>query len=141
MAAHTFSAPQKKEYQFSSSLNIEHLAELYENDIERAKEMFEMYLEILPASLSELKYLCKAQSYTELAAAFHKIKSCFGLVGLSNLEVSAKSLERKSQDFAKGTATNYQILESAVTVFIDICERANFRIENEVAKMESFLIS
>jgi HPt (histidine-containing phosphotransfer) domain-containing protein len=126
-------------YQFSPSLNVQHLNELYQDDIKHAVEMFEMYLDIMPNSLSELRNLCNEKSYVDLAAALHKMKSCCGLVGLSHLEISAKYLEQKCIDCSNGIPMNCQIFANALSMFINISERANLQIENEIKQMKLFL--
>lgn len=126
-------------YQFSPSLNVEHLNELYQGDIKHAVEMFEMYLDIMPNNLSELRKLCDEKSYADLAATLHRIKACCGLVGLSNLEISAKYLEKKCIDCSNGVPMNCQIFANALSMFINICESANLQIEDEIKQMKLFL--
>lgn len=133
------SISRKSGFTFSSALNAEHLTKLYDDDIARALQMFELYLEVLAESLQELENLCNHKSYHELEASFHKLKDYFELVGLSTLEISAKSLEKKANDFGHNRSHNYALLSNAVSVFVGICERSNGIIETEIERMKYFL--
>ncbi|MFY0686990.1 MAG: PAS domain S-box protein [Cyclobacteriaceae bacterium] len=70
---------------FSKQLDQSYLNLLYQNDLERAKLMFEIFLKVIGEEFAKFEELLKNEKWEEVGALAHKLKSNFQMVGLSDI--------------------------------------------------------
>ncbi len=71
-------------FQFSDKLDREHLLMIYEDDLERASAIFEIFLNGIEKEMHELHGLINENSTAEFLRRIHKLAPNFAMVGLTS---------------------------------------------------------
>lgn len=78
--------------------NLESLNEIVDNDQEEVKEMLQMFLDLAPATLTEMQEAYQEQNYEELGKLAHKLKSSLRLMEIKKLEPVILAIEKDSKE-------------------------------------------
>ena len=81
------------QFAYEPGLDSAYLEEMYEEDYEYAKEMFETFLEEVVQEIALLPSYFEKEEWKALRAATHKVKPAFSMVGLTWLTRLATELE------------------------------------------------
>ncbi len=73
-------------FQFHPRLDVEILNDLYGDDLDYARDMFETFLKNTMPEFERLRLMVQTNNVTELARLTHKLKPTFGMVGLPDIE-------------------------------------------------------
>ena len=80
-------------FSFSDQLDVAFLKEVYEDDMEYAADIFEIFLDTFDEEYGKLRELIASQKCPEIRACAHKLKPTFSMVGLTNVTEQFKALE------------------------------------------------
>ena len=89
---------------YEAGLDAVYLQEMYEDDLEYAKDMFEIFLEEVIQEIALLPTYLEEEDWQALRGATHKIKPSFSMVGLTWLTKLCSELEVKLDRGEKGDA-------------------------------------
>jgi PAS domain S-box-containing protein len=88
---------KREEYASDSFVNTQSLKELTGGDDVFMAEMIEIYLRNTPVMLKEIKASFKKHDFEKLKRTAHKIKSSFGMMGMSESLQIADSIEQSDE--------------------------------------------
>lgn len=77
--------------------NTNYLKEIYDNNLDYAREMLELFVQISPPEIMEMKNLLENDSIEDFARLAHKIKPTFSMVGLPQITILMQDLERSAK--------------------------------------------
>jgi len=130
-------SPAETEFTFSSSLDVQRLVDLYEDDIEYALDMFEAFSEKMETEYVQLRPLFEEKEWLPLSKLAHKIKPAFPMVGLSDLEANFQALEnagKKEPACEKEISEILNTLEMKVNDELPLIEKEKERLKTFVSK-------
>ena len=78
----------------ASSINLDYLRLMADNDDEMIQTMLAMLLEELPEEIGKIRAMCEAGNWAELTRVSHKMKSTLAFVGNDEMTSANKELER-----------------------------------------------
>ncbi|WP_341227108.1 PAS domain S-box protein [uncultured Arcticibacterium sp.] len=84
--------PKEKEIDMTE-LDNARLVEIYGDDMDFKKMVFEMFVEELPSQIEELVDLNESKRWADFGQLAHKMKPAFGMVGLSEGEEELRKIE------------------------------------------------
>lgn len=87
------SSVKNVKFKFNSDLNTNYLEELYQEDIERAGMMFDLFLKVIDSEFEKLEKYMVQKDWKAFASQAHKIKPNFSMVGLTDLSDNMKKFE------------------------------------------------
>ncbi len=82
-----------KPFSFADQLDVAFLKEVYEDDMEYAADIFDIFLDSFDEEYGKLKTLVASQQCPEIRAYAHKLKPTFSMVGLTSVTELFKALE------------------------------------------------
>lgn len=83
-----------RHFEFSQTLDVSFLNEVYEDDLAYAVEIFESFLETLPAGLLQLEEHFQSGDIAAFRSVAHRLKPSFSYVGLTGITNQMASLEK-----------------------------------------------
>lgn len=122
-------------FQFLEDLDQAYLQEFYEDDLDRAALMFEIFLEHIHHEVAKLEDLYRENDLKGLAALAHRIKPNFSMVGLTRLSQTLQEVEVQ----AKGDHPSS--LKEIVPFFITEFENKVKLVERQLASINSYISS
>lgn len=122
-------APKEIEIDMTE-LDNARLAEIYGDDLDFKKMVFQMFVDELPSQIEELVDLNESKRWDELAQLAHKMKPAFGMVGLSEGEEELKSIEGGIK--TKGIS---EALEAQINVVLTKLPGYQSLVKNELTQM------
>ena len=84
-------------FMFSKELDSGLLNDLYEGDLEYAEVVFGDFLKYLPDYFGEVEQAYNGKRIDELRKAVHKCKTLMGFVGLSDIQATYQTVEKKCE--------------------------------------------
>ncbi|MFT7159347.1 MAG: PAS domain S-box-containing protein [Bacteroidia bacterium] len=84
----------RQEFHFSEGLDHQYLVNYYENDMDRAYTMFEIFIKVIDSEFDKLKHAMLEENWKEFSAIAHKIKPNFAMVGLTDLSTTMEYYEQ-----------------------------------------------
>lgn len=78
--------------------NLQSLREIVDNDEEEVKEMVQMFLDLAPATHSEMKEAYEEKNFEELGKLAHKLKTSIRLMEIAELEEEVLAVEKNSKE-------------------------------------------
>jgi PAS domain S-box-containing protein len=120
-------------FSYNKRLDKKLLKELYGDDLDYAREMFDTFLNKSLPEVALLKRQLTTENWTELGRLAHKLKPSFGMVGLGDMEEKMQSIE----DMAKGYP-NYMGLYSLLSDFEKALPEAVEAIESDLKKLKKY---
>lgn len=81
--------------------NLDSLYKLLNQDAEEVQEMVHMFIEIAPATLSEMEEAYDEENFEELGKLAHKFKGNLRLLNIHSLEDTILNLEKYSKENRK----------------------------------------
>ena len=78
--------------------DLESLRKLLNQDNEEIQEMINMFLDIAPSTLSDMKEAYSEQNFEELGKLAHKLKGNIRLLNIYSLEDTILNLEKYSKE-------------------------------------------
>ncbi|AWV99096.1 PAS domain-containing sensor histidine kinase [Arcticibacterium luteifluviistationis] len=121
--------PQEKEIDMTE-LDNARLVEIYGDDLDFKKMVFQMFVDELPNQIEELVDLNESKRWHDLALLAHKMKPAFGMVGLSDVEDELKRIEAGIKN--DGISENIEGLINEVLTKLPGYQNL---IKNELTKM------
>lgn len=74
--------------------NTNYLKEIYDDNLDYAREMIELFIQISPPEIMVMENLLENDSIEDFARLAHKIKPTFAMVGLPQITTLMQELER-----------------------------------------------
>ena len=118
-------------FSYNTRLDKHLLKELYGDDLDYAREMFDTFLNKSLPEVALLKKQLSTENWTELGRLAHKLKPSFGMVGLGDMEGKMQCIE----DMAKGYP-NYVGLYTLLTDFEKTLPNAVEAVESDLIKLK-----
>jgi PAS domain S-box-containing protein len=118
-------------FSYNPRLDKKMLKELYADDLDYAREMFDTFIHKSLPEVALLKRQLSTENWTELGRLAHKLKPSFGMVGLGDMEEKMQCLE----DMAKGYP-NYIGLYTLLTDFEKELPAAVEAVESDLKKLK-----
>lgn len=87
----------QKDFRFSEHLDREHLLMIYEDDLERAAAIFEIFVGGIDKEMSGLMALEEENNAVEFVRKVHKVAPNFAMVGLSKASKELLEIETKGK--------------------------------------------
>lgn len=122
-------------FSYNTRLDKNLLKELYGDDLDYAREMFDTFLTKSLPEVVLMKRQLSTENWTELGRLAHKLKPSFGMVGLSDMEEKMQGIE----DMAKGYP-NYVGLYALITDFEKALPKAVEAVEYDLMKLKKAFI-
>jgi HPt (histidine-containing phosphotransfer) domain-containing protein len=113
----------------TSSINLDYLRLMADNDDEMIQTMLAMLLEELPAEMDKIRTLCQAGNWPELSRVSHKMKSTLAFVGNEEMANANKELERITKH-----KTDLKFVPSLVAVLDAHLPRVIIALQKEAGK-------
>lgn len=134
--------PNKKKatFQFSTQLDAALLEGLYQDDVEYAEEMFQLFFKVSLPEFQALRPLVEKEDWKAVQAGVHKLKPAFKMIGLPKLWEKMKSLEEVAELKQHGKATDIsapallQEINTELTVQLPIVQSELERIQNYIRR-------
>ncbi|MEQ8808413.1 MAG: PAS domain S-box protein [Imperialibacter sp.] len=123
------------DFEFSASLDSEHLYLMYEDDVERASIIFQIFVDGIASEIELLKQLEKEGNEAEFIRKVHKISPKFAMVGLT--KVSELLVEIETEGKASGMT---DLLKQKFAKFIGDIDPKLQIVQNELARIKKHLI-
>jgi PAS domain S-box-containing protein len=120
-------------FSYNKRLDKNLLKDLYGDDLDYAREMFDTFLNKSLPEVALLKRQLTTENWTELGRLAHKLKPSFGMVGLGDMEEKMQCIE----DMAKGYP-NYMGLYSLLSDFEKALPEAVEAIEFDLKKLKKY---
>jgi PAS domain S-box-containing protein len=117
-------------FSYNSRLDKKLLYELYGDDMDYAKAMFDTFLTKSLPEVALIKKQLTTENWTEMGRLAHKLKPSFGMVGLKDLEDKMQAIE----DMAKGYP-NYGGLYALLTDFEKVLPQGVEAVESDLKKL------
>ena len=119
-------------FQFNPVLDTDYLAEAYGDDLDYAKEMFEIFLEIYPEEIKVLKSHFDNEDRKGIKAQGHKMKPSFTMVGLVKLTEQMETIEKNAFDEEMSVLqAKFEFLLSDMNNYVPV-------LENQLKLLEKF---
>ncbi len=124
----------KSEYVFSDDLDVQYLAECYQNDMDRANIMFDIFDRTIEAEFAKLKSYLDNNDWKGVSGVAHKIKPNFAMVGLTGLFEAMEKYEssKKYLEVREEIKQNFSKLK---TEFLE----GKLLVKKEIEKMNQYL--
>lgn len=118
---------------FDKNLDGEFLLELYGNDKEHAKIVFEEFLNSAPGMMNEIENSYQKKVVEDFRRQVHKMKPVFSFVGLTYLTKCAETLEHKCREAAsvEDLSELYSDLKIQYNKYLPIVRDEVIRLENQ----------
>lgn len=118
---------------FDKQLDVELLYELYGDDTEHAKMVFDEFLKTAPVMMKEMEESYQKNVIEDFRKQVHKMKPVFSFVGLSLLTKRAETLEYKcSESLCMDDLSElYGDLKSHYNKYFPIVRDEANRLENQ----------
>lgn len=109
-------------FAFNEKLDVDTLEALYEDDLEYAADLFEIFLDYTVEEFKPLKGLIEAQDWPATKSLAHKLKPTFSMVGLTQLESKMMAIEHQvlKQPDPQTIAALHHEVEEALIEYIPI---------------------
>lgn len=120
-------------FQFHPRLHSPTLTELYGEDLEYAREMFEVFLKNTRLEFDRLRPMLEKAQWADLARLAHKIKPTFAMIGLPDLEEQMQALETA----AKAEIPDNHLLDSVLQTLELALPEAIAAIASDVEKLKN----
>ena len=121
-------------FAYEPGLDAVYLEEMYEDDYEYAKEMFETFLEEVVRELTLLPTYLEEEDWKVLRAVSHKVKPAFSMVGLTWLTRLCSELEVSLDRGEHGTAIGQlQELMKSYKEYLPVIRRQHEMLEHKVS--------
>ena len=128
------SSGMQKDFRFSEHLDQEHLLMIYEDDLERAAAIFEIFVDGIDKEMSGLVTLEEENNAVEFVRKVHKVAPNFAMVGLS--EASKELLEMERMGKSEGISPRVKEMFNS---FREKLKNRIEQIENELARIHKHL--
>ena len=86
------------DYHFTNALDRGYLEEFYQGDMDRARVLFGIFLEVINKEIEQLYNHYEKDDWVAFVAQAHKIKPNFAMVGLTDLSKQMKIYEAATYD-------------------------------------------
>ncbi len=118
---------------FDKNLDAEFLFELYGNDKEHAKMVFEEFLNSAPGMMDEIEESFRKNVVEDFRKHVHKMKPVFSFVGLTHLTKHAETLEHKCRNSGRmeDLSDLYNDLKIQYQKYLPIVRDEVIRLENQ----------
>lgn len=87
---------KERKFQFSANLDSSYLNIIYGDDLEYAKEIFELFLQDTGKEMSKLVASMQASSHSTVYQIAHRIKPTLAMVGLTNASKIVQAIEERA---------------------------------------------
>ena len=121
-------------FEFSEELDREHLLMIYEDDLERASAIFEIFLNGIEKEMQELNDLMKDNNTAEFLRRIHKLAPNFAMVGLTSATEELFEIEKTGK--ASGLT---QLLRERFARFSELLEMRLCLVKNELNSIKNYL--
>lgn len=91
------SSQKPEHFRFSEDLDCDHLVMIYEDDLERASAIFEIFLNGIDKEMQGLFEMEAENNTSEFLRKIHKLAPNFAMVGLSEATEELFEIERKGK--------------------------------------------
>jgi CheY-like chemotaxis protein len=122
-------------FEFSESLDKAHLDMMYEDDIERASIIFQIFVDGIESEINLLRTLEKDGNEAEFIRKVHKISPNFAMVGLTGASEQLVAIETEGK--AAGMTTG--VKEKFARFIAEIDPKLQI-VQNELAKIKTYLL-
>lgn len=118
---------------FNENLDVEFLQEIYGDDTEHAKMVFDEFLKTAPVMMKEMEDSYQKNVIEDFRKQVHKMKPVFSFVGLTHLTKRAETLEHKCNDSVSVKDLNelYSDLKIHYDKYFLIVRDEAVRLENQ----------
>lgn len=120
-------------FRFIDGLDADYLSEFYEDDLDRAAIMFQIFLDHIHKEVNQVKALHEQSEWSELSALAHRIKPNFAMVGLTNFTEILQEIEQHAKNQDIGT------LEEIVPSFVRNFENKVKLVEKQLASLNDYI--
>ncbi|NND06001.1 MAG: PAS domain S-box protein [Saprospiraceae bacterium] len=130
-------APTKdneKDFQFNNILDVDFLKEVYDDDIEYAADIFDIFLNHSLQDIAQLSIYIENEDWDPLGDLAHKIKPTFSMVGLTNLETKMLQIEKSARN-----EKNIEDIRAIYSEIDEILQQTIPVLEEELRKMREKL--
>lgn len=120
-------------FKFSDELDTSYLNEFYGDDLERARMMFEIFLNTIDEEIIKMNHYFESEDWDKFASQAHKIKPNFAMVGLSDISETMRKYEltHHSESEREKTLKNFKNT-------LEKLEKGKKNVENELRKINQF---
>ena len=118
-------------FDFGEGLDKEYLRDFYEDDTDRAKLMFTIFLKNIDGEMADLQSHLEKQEWSALSKIAHKIKPNFAMVGLTEISHLMLELEGVEKDQTPKEEVS-EILLKAQELFVE----GKKNVENVLSKLD-----
>lgn len=122
-----------KSFVFNSHIESSYLKSLYEDDYVYIEKIFQLTYTQLEEDIAEMPAILGRGSVVELQQKIHKIKPCFGYVGMLHIEEICRVWEEKSK-----TTPEVNAITEATRELIQELERGKKLIREEYQRLYEF---
>lgn len=98
-------------FQFNPRLDTPTLFDLYGDDLDYTREMFDTFLKNVRSDFNQLRPLLEAAQWSHFARLAHKLKPTFSMVGLPDLEETMQQLEAAAKAEQPAPSLLHTLLE------------------------------
>lgn len=123
-----------KQFRFNPALDVAYLQQLYDDDLERAQIIFEIFVEHIKAELVSLESSYSAQNWAVFSSQAHKLKPNFFMIGASELGELMREFEKLKDGPINGFDHDQKMTElrEKFEYYYDI-------VLDELSKLNSYL--
>jgi PAS domain S-box-containing protein len=101
---------------------------MFNNDEAMLRKMVKMFLEKTPMILGEINTCYQTTDYEQVSKLAHKLKSSFGLMGMTRLNTNAKQMEMVAKDVSQ-----YHELGDLIEEMNQLCEQIFGQLQEEIS--------
>ena len=130
----TNSQGDEKEFQFSENLDREHLLMIYEDDIDRAGAIFEIFINGIDKEMEGLRAMETENNVGEFVRKVHKMAPNFAMVGLTDATHELFEIEKEGK--ASGMTPQ---LKEKFAKFSNQLEPRIALVKNELRRIKTYL--
>ncbi|HSN08468.1 MAG TPA: Hpt domain-containing protein [Hanamia sp.] len=121
-------------FSFDPRLDSAFLQSMYEGDVEYAREIFSMFVEMAPDLVKDIDESFALGTVEPLRLHVHKLKPAFSFVGLTKLAKIAEALEERCKETSDiiDIKDLYNELKNNYTLSFPIIEKEMERLKNQI---------
>ncbi|MEQ6120258.1 ATP-binding protein [Reichenbachiella sp. MALMAid0571] len=125
---------ETNDFQFSPELDFGNLGNYYQDNIERAYKMFQVFNRVIDEDFQKIKKSIQEENWDEVSSIAHKIKPNFAMVGLFDLSKMMEYYEKSkiNIEIRSEITLNFPKLESDFNA-------GKLIIQRELTKMDKFM--
>jgi PAS domain S-box-containing protein len=108
--------------------DLSKMRSMFNNDEAMLRKMVKMFLEKTPVILGEINTCYQTADYEQVSKLAHKLKSSFGLMGMTRLNANAKQMEAVAKDVSQ-----YHELGDLIEEMNQLCEQIFGQLQEEMS--------